>query len=136
MHAAKRVLMDLSATDKLTVTVFNKIDLLPDRAIAERLLTQIPDSVCVSAKAGENIGELLIRFSRITSLRRQTVEIRIPQAKGATVAMVHEKGHVLERKYENGAIVLTAELDRPLAAKLKKFVQEYVLCPEPIPGTY
>ena len=52
------------------------------------------------------------------------VELTIPQSRGEIAALVEEKGHVLERKYEDGSIVLTAELDRPVAARLRDFVKE------------
>lgn len=124
MAVAKQVLIELGAADKPTITVFNKIDLLPDPVIARKLVERTAASVAVSARTGENIDALLRLAEETLSSRREVVELTIPQSRGEIAALVEEKGHVLERKYEDGAIVFTVELDRPVAARLRDFLKE------------
>jgi GTP-binding protein HflX len=106
------------------ITVFNKIDLLPDPAIAEKLVARNPGSVAISAETGENIDALLRRLAEVLSSRREVVEFSIPQDRGDVAALVSERGHVIETRYEDGAIIMVAELEKPLASKLREFVRE------------
>jgi len=125
MAVAKQVLHELNAADKPTITVLNKIDLLADAAIAGSLTKRISGSVAVSARTGENIRTFLDLVAEVLSSRLQVVKLKIPQGRGEVTALVHEKGHVLETDYENGAVVLTAEVDKPLAARLREFMEEH-----------
>jgi len=124
MAVAKQVLLELDAADKPTITVLNKIDLLPDPAIAAKLAERIFGSVAVSAKTGGNLGGFLELVAEALSTRRQIVELRVPQNRGEVAALVHEKGHVLKTDYEDGAVILTAEVDKSLAARLRAFMKE------------
>ncbi len=120
---AKQVLRELDAADKPTITVFNKIDLLTDPCIASNLVERIPNSVAVSAKTNENIDRLFNLVIEMLAARRQIVKLNIPQDRGEVAALVHEKGRVLETEYTDGEIVMTAEVDRLLAEKLREFAK-------------
>ncbi|GAB4347772.1 MAG: hypothetical protein Kow0099_30000 [Candidatus Abyssubacteria bacterium] len=124
LAVAKQVLSELGAADKPTITVFNKIDLLADPIVAEKLVARHPGSVAVSAKTGQNIDALLRRVAEVLASRRETVEFNIPQDRGDIAALVRDRGHVIETRYEDGAIIMLAELEKPLAAKLREFVKE------------
>jgi len=124
MAVAKDVLKDLGAADKPTITVFNKIDLLPDSAIADNLVQQARNGVSISATTGKNMGEFLALVTRIFSSRRQRVELNIPQSRADMTHLVQQRGNVLERRYEDGNVILIAELDRQTLAHLQEFIKE------------
>ncbi|RJP20998.1 MAG: GTPase HflX [Candidatus Abyssobacteria bacterium SURF_5] len=123
IRVAKDVLHDLGAADKPIITVFNKIDLLADPIIASNIAEHVPESVSVSAATGANINQLLELIARILSSRRERVELVIPQSRSELAAMVQQRGAVLEKRYEDGNIVLVAELDKPIAAQLGEFIK-------------
>lgn len=123
MAVAKQVLRELEAADKPTITVFNKIDLLPDPLIARKLVERTPNSAGISVKTGQNISELFNLVVGILSERREIVELSIPQDRGEVASLVHERGRVLKSAYVDGAIVLTAEVDKPLAETLREFTK-------------
>jgi len=124
MRVAKQVLGELGAADKPVITAFNKIDLLPHPDVAAHFVERAPGSVAVSALTGENIENLLGLVASTLSSRREIVELEIPQGRGEVAALVQQKGRVLDTRYEDGNIVITAELEKPLAAKLRDFVKE------------
>lgn len=124
MQVAKQVLQELDAADKPIITVFNKIDLLPDPALATNLVERTPDSVAISAATGENIEKLLELVSQIFASRREVVELSIPQNRGDITALVQEHGRILDKRYEDGNVVFKAELDKVMAARLQDFVKE------------
>jgi GTP-binding protein HflX len=121
---AKQVLRELDASNSPIITVFNKIDLLPDAAMADRLTRKVPQSVCVSALEKKNIEDLLTLVGRVLSSERRILELAIPQSRGELAAMVHEKGNVLDTKYENGLTVFTVELDEAVATQFQEFMRE------------
>lgn len=124
LKVAGNVLRDLDAADKPTITAYNKIDLLPDPSGVENLAGRTHRGVAISAATGKNIHVLLDMVADILSSRWEVIEVRIPQSRGDVAAMVSERGHVIERKYEDGNIILTAEVDRPTAARLRLFAKE------------
>ena len=52
------VLQELGAGEIPVITIINKVDKLPDTAQVETLLARFPESLAVSAKTGEGLGEL------------------------------------------------------------------------------
>lgn len=121
---ARQVLSELDASDKPTITVFNKIDLLPDPAMVESLTNKVFPSVCLSAVNGENIRDLLNLTADVLSSQRQLLKLAVPQNWGDVSAMIHDKGNVLTTEYENGFAVFTVELDKAIPAKLHEFIRE------------
>jgi GTP-binding protein HflX len=59
------VLDEISCGDKPKIRVFNKIDLLLERSVIDRLKEKYVDSVFVSAKTREGIGELKQKIKEI-----------------------------------------------------------------------
>ncbi len=60
-----QVLEDIGCGGKKIIRVFNKIDLLLDRSIIDRLRDEYPESVFISAKTGEGIDELKIAIKKV-----------------------------------------------------------------------
>ncbi len=60
-----QVLEDIGCGGKKIIRVFNKIDLLLDRSIIDRLRDEYPESVFISAKTGEGIDELKMAIKKV-----------------------------------------------------------------------
>jgi GTP-binding protein HflX len=105
--------------DRGLVEVLNKIDLLPEarRDVlinqSQRAALQAP----VSAVTGEGIDELLALIEQHLGEARQTVEIAIPHADGASLAWLYRHGEVVERHDDEEAAHLTVRLDAADAAR-------------------
>ena len=59
MEAVDAVIKELDAFGKQTLIVFNKIDNLPNRELAESYVTRFPGSVAISARTGEGVVKLV-----------------------------------------------------------------------------
>ena len=70
----ERIMENLGCRDKPYIIVFNKIDLLWDRGIMERLSHLYPGCMFISAKTGEGIEELK---ERIKKLIHEKKEVRV-----------------------------------------------------------
>jgi GTP-binding protein HflX len=122
IDVAKNVLQDLGGADKPMITVFNKIDLLPDHSLADNLVERTPQSVSISAATGENLSDLLLLVGRTLSSRRLEVNLTIPQERSELLSLIQQRGKILHRRYEDGNVIIQAELDRRIIAQLREFI--------------
>ncbi len=58
MAAVDAVIKEIGAYGKQTLVVFNKIDALCDRDLAQVYLEKFPGSVAISARTGEGVADL------------------------------------------------------------------------------
>ena len=99
MEAVDAVIKELDAFGKQTLIVFNKIDNLPNRELAESYVTRFPGSVAISAHTGEGVVKLVQALEDALSSWRLRSRFRIPSNESALIAEIHRVGHVLELKY-------------------------------------
>jgi GTPase len=121
MEAVDKVIKELDAFGKQTLIVFNKIDKLEDRELAEAYLGRFPGSVAISARTGESVSELVRALQDALSAWRLRLRFRIPTNESALLAEIHRAGHVLELRYEENEAVIVAHVPPHLEAKLKQF---------------
>jgi GTPase len=121
MEAVDGVIKELDAFGKQTLIVFNKIDRMADRELAESYLKRFPDSVAISAKTGEGVDKLVQALQEALSSWRLRSRFRIPTHETALIAEIHRVGHVLELKYEGDDAVIVAHVPPELVQKLERF---------------
>ena len=123
MEAVDKVTKELDAYGKQTLIVFNKIDNLPDRELAETYVKRFSGSVAISARTGEGVNRLVQALQDALSSWRLRLHFRIPTKESALLAEIHRVGHVLELKYEGNDAVIVAHVPPHLEAKLSQFSQ-------------
>ena len=121
MEAVEKVIKELGAFGKQTVTFFNKIDRLPNRELPDIYLKRFPGSVAISARTGENVNKLVQALEAALSAWRLRSRFRIPASETALLAEIHRVGHVLELKYEDNDAVIVAHVPPDLAQKLERY---------------
>lgn len=122
-NAVYNVLDQLGAKDKTIITVYNKIDKLPeDSALPERLALE-EDSVCISAKAGINLDKLLEMIEEKLKLKAVEETFLVPYSDSAAVNKLHGVGTVLSMDYLAEGTKLVVRMD---ASEVDKF-KEYIL---------
>ena len=123
MEAVDKVTKELDAYGKQTLIVFNKIDNLPDRELAETYVKRFSGSVAISARTGEGVNRLVQALQDALSSWRLRLHFRIPTKESALLAEIHRVGHVLELKYEGNDAVIVAHVPPHLEAKLSQYSQ-------------
>ena len=108
------VLADLGASERPMLTVFNKMDRVPEEAapaLVARAKEIAPQSVFVSALAEGGLEPL--RRALLASVRtlKPVTELRVPAGDGRLLAELHRMGEVLEQHHEGEEMVLTVRLD-------------------------
>ncbi len=92
--------------------VFNKIDAVPDRMLAEALFQAYPAALRVSAHSGEGLAELAAHVSRLVQRALVPLELRVPAGAGRLLAFIADRGNVIERRYEGEHVLITARVAR------------------------
>jgi GTP-binding protein HflX len=121
MEAVDAVVKELDAFGKQTLIVFNKIDNLPNRELAESYVKRFPRSVAISARTGEGVNTLVQALENALSSWRLRSRFRIPANESALIAEIHRVGHVLELKYEGNDTVIVAHVPPHLEQKLADY---------------
>jgi GTP-binding protein HflX len=123
MEAVDNVIKELDAYGKQTLIVFNKIDRLEERELADAYMQRFPGSVAISARTGERVGELVQALQDALAQWRLRSRFRIPASESALVAEIHRVGHVLELCYEDDDVLIVAHVPPHLEAKLARYSQ-------------
>lgn len=124
MEAVETVVKELGAFGKQTLIVFNKIDNLPDRELAENYRKRFPGSVAISARTGEGVNDLVQTLQDALAAWRLRSRLRIPAKESALIAEIYRVGHVLELKYEGEDALIVAHVPPELSQKIGQFATE------------
>jgi GTP-binding protein HflX len=101
------VLDELGATDLPVVTALNKIDELPDPAMARSAAAEGTNNVAISALTGEGLPELLVSIERVLDEELVRVTVRLPFQRGDLLSLIHQRGVVTDEAHdENGTRVV------------------------------
>lgn len=121
--AVYKVLEQIGAQNKTILTVYNKIDKLPsENALAQRLAQQ-ENSVCISAKSGIGIEELLALISENLKLKSIEVTLLIPYTESEKAAkLLHTIGTVLEQEYKENGTFMKVRLASEQLEDFEKFI--------------
>jgi GTP-binding protein HflX len=121
ISAVDGVLKDIGVTEKPTLLVMNKSDLLTEVEL-DKIRGRFPNAVFCSAATGAGIDDLLDALT--AQLARLQVEVRleIPFDRGDVVAQIHDVGEVLEETYSEAGTTLRARLPRQRLADFHDFV--------------
>ena len=97
MYVDYETLRQLEIQDKVMVTVFNKIDQLPENVTLRDFSADY--QVKISAKTGEGIPELLELFETILRGRNVYLEKTFPYSEAGKIQLIRKSGQNLEEEY-------------------------------------
>ena len=121
-NAVYHVFEELGAKDKTIITVYNKIDKLPEgSALAERLARE-ENSICISAKARLNLDGLLALIAENLKLKSVEESFLVPYSDSAAVSRLHEAGTVLEQEYLAEGTLLKVRMEAEQVQEFEKYL--------------
>jgi GTP-binding protein HflX len=95
-------------------------------SLARRLVEHPMRSVGISAMTGQGIDELLAAVDEVLPLDPVgKATIRLSAGDGATLAMLHEFGRVLETRYGDGWVEVEAEVPESLRRIIHRTVEKF-----------
>ena len=123
-NAVYNVLEEIGVKDKTIITVYNKIDKLPEGSgLAERLAKE-ENSICISAKGRINLDKLLELIA--DNLKMKSVEeiFLVPYSDSAAASRLHDVGTVLEQEYLAEGTQMKVRLDADKLGEFEKYLIE------------
>jgi GTP-binding protein HflX len=122
--AVYQVLEEIGVKDKPILTVYNKIDKLPEDSALPAQLAGEPDSVCISARQGRGLDRLLDLIMEHLRMKSIEVTLVIPYAESAKAARLHTLGTVLSEDYGAEGTEVTVRLDVEEAARWQAYLKK------------
>jgi GTP-binding protein HflX len=130
----RQVLADIGAAEIPQILVTNKIDRLPESGggfdvLRQRLLSGAEQhsgmsTVSVSALTGAGVDQLLQRIDELLPLDPIVrAKLRLSAGDGASLALLHEFGRVLETHYDGDVCEVEAEVPESLRRRFKHLKQ-------------
>ena len=123
LDAVDRVLREVEAGERPSVTVFNKVDLLDPLELGA-LERRIPDAVLFSARTGYGLATLLERVALEASASDELISCEIPYREGALVAAIRKQGSVLSESYLDDALSMVCRVPGRIASALEPYRTE------------
>ena len=121
------VLAELGAKEKLTLTVFNKIDLLGDDPTTINLLKRhFPDAMFISTRTGQGLDELLARMADVLAGGSERLELVLPADRSDLLSSLHRHGQVFTTDYADDGIHVRAMLPLKFVAQFEPFRREEI----------
>lgn len=112
------VLRELKADKKPIINVLNKIDLVENSNLLERLKRKIESPVFISALQRKNLEELKKRITLLWEKRRIYAEFSLPYERGELLSFLHREGKILEESWEEKGVLVKALVKPSVASKL------------------
>jgi GTP-binding protein HflX len=117
-----KVLDELGADAKKTLTVFNKIDRVQDPMIRAMLKNAHPEALFISVHSGEGLDVLVDRLGELVGEGTREVRLLIPHDRTDLLARLHREGTVHETVYEENFCRIRATIP----AKLREQTAPYL----------
>lgn len=118
--AVMSVLKELGILDKPLITVINKIDLIENLPMLERLSLLWPQSITVSALEKIGLTQLLEKIAEFLPEAWEEFNAVLPFEAGALISLIHDEGKVLEQEYTGQGIYVKALVPKRLAGVLRQ----------------
>ena len=127
IKAVENVLGELNAQDKLTITVFNKIDLIRGQSPKvpvplKRLMEEYKPSLMISALEGINLEGLKEKIKEIIHKERVVRKFKFPYSEMNKVSFLHKRSTIIEEKYHGKNVYITAVVDPILGKRFEEFI--------------
>lgn len=127
-RSVQETLEQLKAGDKPVLTVFNKIDAVPDQTILRELVASTPNSVAISALKKIGISDLMNHLKAMAQEHLGRVTALVPYGKSSLVDECYRYGRVIKADYRDEGIYVEAEL----VAEMRGILAAYAIEPETV----
>jgi GTP-binding protein HflX len=116
----EKVLGEIGAGEIPTILVPNKVDLAGPVPVARLKINGVAQVCPISALTGAGVDELLAGVGRILDQSKERIEVNFTQAQNWLVALLRERGRVVEELHDGESIRVTALVTPKLAGQIRK----------------
>ena len=118
---AKKVLEEIGCSDKKTIVLLNKADIVRNSAQFELLQTIYPDALSISAKTGMNLELLRHKVFEIYTGGQVVLRITANAADGKIQNFIKANAIILGQQFIDNTIVLDVRLGKNHLTELERF---------------
>ena len=123
IQVVEGVLRDIGAGDAPYLMVPNKVDVA--NAPSQRLAGNGARAVYpISALTGQGVDHLLAEIGNIVDRGKERSEFRFSPAQGSLLSLLRQQGRILEEKFDEESISVTALVTPKLAGQIRKWLGE------------
>ncbi len=126
MKVVYDTLLELKVLDKPVITVYNKIDKDIKRPLPSDSIAM--DSLCISARTGEGVEDLLVKISEFMSSLKKPMKVLIPFTENALVARIRSKCKILNENFTENGTYLEVFADEEYQSKLANYAVDVEIC--------
>lgn len=119
--AVYEVLKELGVENKPIITVYNKIDKLPEDNERVRNLATADNTVFISCEKSLGLAKLLELISKNLNAGNIQLKLCIPYSQAALAARLHAKATVISEEYGEQGIVLETILSTDMANEYEQY---------------
>ncbi|HSM24220.1 MAG TPA: GTPase HflX [Anaerolineaceae bacterium] len=109
-QSVQETLTVLEANQIPTITVLNKIDLLPDPDSAQELSRGYEDAVAISAKTGLGIPNMLKMVEEELFFSLVPIRVKLPYQQGRLISLFHENGNIENIYHKKGGVIIEGRI--------------------------
>lgn len=122
-EAVDRVLDEIGAGERPSLTVYNKIDLLDPEEVG-LLRARMPRAIFFSARTGDGLDLLLDRLCAEAAANDRLISADVPYREGGLLKLVHEQGQLISEEYLADRVRIVAKVPARIAGRLERFRTE------------
>jgi GTP-binding protein HflX len=116
----EKVLGEIGAGEIPTILVPNKVDLAGSVPLAALKTGGVAQVSPISALTGAGVDELLVGVGRILDQSKERIEVQLSPAQSWLVALLRDRGRVIEEFHDGESIKVTALVTPKLAGQIRK----------------
>lgn len=121
LETTNAVLKELSAFDKPTIYVLNKLDLVTDEVRLAELRQRLTPHVLTSLVKGEGVEAIGAQLAVFAKFEGSPLLLRIPASRHDLVSFLHREGHITRQQYDEEEVVLEVFLDSKHLHRVAEF---------------
>lgn len=121
----RSVLNDMQLNDYPVLHVFNKVDLLPESGLLQRLEQEFAPAIFVSAQRKMFLADLQRWINDFAAASAEEFEAELPISEPAKLARVHEMAHVLDRRFEEDKVILKLRARQAAAKQIRQLLANH-----------
>lgn len=116
-EAVRETLRAIGAADKPMINALNKIDCLSSTDALLPLLGEFPNSVAISALAGNGLESLLARVEELLEAQMAWLDVYIPYELGDLVNLFHRRGLIDQEEHTEAGTRIVGRIPRALVGR-------------------
>ena len=125
IHAVNTVLNDLNLIEVPQLLIFNKVDLLTDEVVKNKLIEEFPDAIFISATENTNIDLLKNKIKEIATANRNRETIKVHLGAGKVLALIESNTTIIDKSYDGEYATYILEGKDSIIKQIKSKLSDY-----------